>query len=109
MKILNCTPHALNIYNESGVLVNTVEPSGTVARVTVTRKLVGIVYDMPVYKTTYGEIDGLPEYDESKMDFVVVSGLVRSALKDTRPDVYQPGELKRDDDGRVIGCIGLTQ
>lgn len=111
--IVNLTPHALNIYNEDGALVECVAPSGTVARVEVKRErqpdLVrghGLM-ELPVYTTTHGEVEGLPG-DSDLGKIYVVSGMTRAACPG-RVDVYQPGELLRNDDGQVVGCIGLSR
>lgn len=40
MNILNLTPHALDIHDESGQRIATVEPSGQVARIEMKRRKV---------------------------------------------------------------------
>lgn len=105
--ILNLTPHALNIHDEQGNHVLTVPPSGAVARCKVARKKSGSIEGVPLFVTELGEVEGLPD-ENGDCAIVVVSGLVRSALPD-RLDLWQPGELLRNEQGRVIGCIGLSR
>ena len=108
MNIINLTPHTLNIHNEDGELVATVPPSGEVARCEVVRAKKYERGGVPFFATAYGEVVGLPEYEEGDPLVYVVSGMTRAAVSD-RVDVYQPGELLRDDEGQVIGCIGLSR
>ncbi len=106
MKIVNLTPHALHLYNEAGEKVATIPPSGTVARVSVERRRVGEIDGIPVYTARYGRIEGLPR--PRRGTIYVVSGMVKAAVPG-RGDVYQPGELKRDLLGRVVGAVGLVR
>lgn len=106
MNIVNLTPHALNIYDENRNLVLVVEPSGTVARVNVTRKLHRHLEGIPLYSTWYGDLLGLPEAEDNTI--CVVSAMVRAAVPH-RHEVFAPGELLRNEAGQVIGCIGLQQ
>ena len=61
---------------------------------------------MPVYKTEYGDIEGLPP--ESAGTVYLVSRLVLDALQGTRSDVFAPGQAVRDETGKVIGCRGFS-
>jgi hypothetical protein len=100
--IINLTPHTLNL---PGM---TIASSG-VARCATVSVSAGSVEDMgvvvPLYRTTYGEVVGLPGPVEGTL--YVVSALVRSAVPN-RTDVASPGELVRDSSGVVIGCSGLV-
>lgn len=99
-KLINLTPHAITIGNR------TIPPSGTVARVAVTRSPVGDVDGIPAFLPMFGPVQNLPDYDPSVV--WIVSALVRThpAVAD-RDDVASPGALVRDADGNVIGCDGL--
>lgn len=103
--IVNLTPHIINIFDADGRHVIDVPPSGTVARVDTVRTTYGAHEGAPLYRTTYGAVQGLPEPLPGTI--FVTSGLVRAAV--ARDDVWQPGELLRDDAGRPVGCIGLSQ
>jgi hypothetical protein len=116
MKLVNLTPHTVNIFNEDGDEVLAVPPSGLVARIeTIIEKVGTFRSGIPYFQTevtgapylidTEGNIRGFPA--GSKGEIFIVSGLFRSYFD--RPDLYQPGELLRDDDGQVIGCVGLSR
>lgn len=103
--IKNLTPHTLNIHHPTGV--ETVPASGEVARVSVEYREAGVVaWGIPVYKAEYGEVTGLPEPEAGTI--YVVSGMVQSQVPH-RADVYSPGDLVRDAEGRPVGCKGLKQ
>lgn len=53
---------------------------------------------LPIYATNL-------EYEEGI--YLLVSAMVREALP-LRKDLVSPGQLLRDDDGNVIGCLGLV-
>lgn len=102
--ILNLTPHAVTV---AGV---TIQPSGTVARVSSTVKNVGTVTidgtDIPLTETQYGEVENLPEQRHDV--YCVVSSIVAARCKG-RTDVVIPSEPIRDAEGRIIGCKALSR
>ena len=104
MNFVNLTPHALNIVQSDGSFY-TLPPSGQVARVATTRTIVNEIDGIEIYETQFGEVEGLPE--RNSQDILIVSALV--AQRANRADVYSPGELVRDESGKVIGCRGLTR
>jgi hypothetical protein len=109
----NLTPHTLNIHTPDGVIE--CEPSGVVARVTqlswAAPALIswaahaGAEPKIPTVRTSYGEVSGLPEFEQGT--WLVVSGLVAS--QSPRGDVFSPGDLVRDEKGRPCGCKGLRR
>ena len=103
MTIINLTPHKLNIQDLGGDFI-IVEPSGTIARVAVSLEETRVLDPgVQVYSATYGEVENLPEPKPNVN--LVVSGLVAAAAP--RPDVFSPGDLIRDDQGKPVGCRGL--
>jgi len=104
MEFVNLTPHTINIHNESDELVLTVPPSGKVARVAAPRRQFAQIDGVGIYTVAYGEIEGLPAPQEGVR--YITSGLVRTRAD--RSDVFSPGPLLRDEDGRPMGCIGLN-
>ena len=104
MTVINVTPHTINVVGQSGETLAELPPSGNVARVSVTRELVGQVAGLPVYHSRFGAVVGLP--DEIVGTVLVVSAMVRLAVP-LRRDVYSPGELVRGADGQPVGCRGL--
>lgn len=104
--LINLTPHAVSIHDADGNLIVTVEPAGVPARCSTQREQVGEFDDIPLYRTRYGEVTGLPDPEPGTI--LIVSGMVRAAVAH-RTDLWQPGEAVRDAAGQVIGCIGLSQ
>ena len=103
-KIINLTPHVLNIIGADGTTVN-IAPEATPARVKSTQTVTSIINGLEVFTTTYGAVEGLPAPAPGVV--YVVSRMVKSAVP-SRPDVLVPGALVRDTDGRVIGARGLA-
>ena len=105
MKIINLTPHPINLVSNDGRLIDTIEPSGNVARISVQHETVGELCNVPLVKSVYGEIEGLPEPIEGV--WYIVSGMVKSALPE-RKDLVVPAQLVRDDSGNVVGCAAFS-
>lgn len=113
MLIINLTPHAISICDESKNIVRELKPSGKIARMEIIKKLIeeleGILYlgtklGVPVLMEGDKELV-FPEFKPGVI--YVTSSLFR--LNYQRKDIWQPGELIRDDEGKVVGCIGLSQ
>ena len=102
-KIINLTPHSVNIIKEGGEKITI--PSSGIARCTQTTSVVGDINGIPLTTTTFGDVEGLPL--EEKNIFFIVSRLVLSACKD-RHDLLVPNELVRDENGNIIGCRSLA-
>lgn len=110
--MMNLTPHNVDIHGDEGFVI-TVQPSGTLARVAEQRESatpVQIGSDIsglyiPVSRATYGEVTGLPEPDGETI--YIVSAQVAQQCAG-RQDVFYPGPAIRDDQGRQIGCHGLS-
>ena len=108
-EFVNLTPHEVTVYDSAGQnVVLKIPPSGKVARVTTASKIVGYLNGIPVRRTEYGEIQGLPEPREGVI--YIVSTIVLIALREKgmkRDDVIapdtNPDSIIRDKDGRVIG------
>ena len=105
-KLVNLTPHALNLFNATGTTqIITLAPDGRIARVAMKNDLVGEAVGVPLFAGGYGEIEGLPAPEEDTI--FVVSLFVRQAAPD-RKDLASPGELIRDEEGKPIGAKGLS-
>ena len=109
MKFVNLTPHEVVIFDSTGQnIILKIPPSGQIARVSTTSTIVGLVDEIPIRKTIYGDIVGLPE---PRSDTIyIVSTVVLIALKEKgihRNDVVSPDtnpdSAVRDDTGRIIG------
>jgi hypothetical protein len=110
MRIINLTPHALQLMpsGPTGPVV-TIPPSGLVARCATSRVQVGTVtvdgISVPVNQTRFGQVSDLP--DPQPDTIFVVSALVAQAVPG-RQDVFIVDDTVRDDQGRIIGCRALA-
>lgn len=119
MKIVNLTPHNIDIYDadpqSGGSIVETVGTSGLVARIETTVRDKGHCGRVPLFLTVVTGNPVVVDGDGNERKFpgecahtiYVVSGLFRQYFQ--RSDIYQPGRLIRDAEGRIIGCVGLSQ
>lgn len=108
MRIINLTPHVVNVYsNDSEIpfFLESFQSEGT-ARVSVVKARRATLGLIPVFTPKYGKVENLP--DQSDGIFYIVSAMVRQALPD-RYDIFSPGELIRDSSGQPMGCKGLDQ
>jgi hypothetical protein len=104
MQIINLTPHDINVVLPEGI--RTFPKSGAEARATPERLAGPTVDGMPSVTVTLGDVTGLPEPAEGTI--YLVSMVIVDKLPE-REDIFAPGELVRDPDGRVIGCRGLAR
>lgn len=103
MKILNYTPHTVNIILESGEIYNFLSVGN--ARCVQTTVQVGEINNIPITSTEFGEVEGLPQ--EQKGIYYIVSRLILQALPQRR-DLLVPNEVVRDEKGKIIGCKSLA-
>lgn len=108
MNLVNLTPHVITLITEKGEIK--IQPSGTIARVAVTREKIGEVtvsnnIIIPVYKNKFGSVENLP--DPQPDTLYIVSSLVAQAVPD-RKDVVIPDDSVRDSEGRIIGAKALA-
>jgi len=89
---------------EDGEVKAVFPPSGQVARVKPERIKVAEINGIPVYHTSFGVVEGLPEPQPGTI--YIVSTLVLAATKNRNdlvaPDT-SPASAVRDDNGRIIG------
>jgi hypothetical protein len=103
--LVNLTPHSIIFVDDAGNTVLTVEPSGQVARCSVTREKIGDINGIPVNKSRFGKVENLPEPQEGTI--YIVSALTAQAVPE-RKDVYITDDAVRDEQGRIIGCRALA-
>jgi hypothetical protein len=107
--IINLTPHEITIYDQTGQeIVLRIPPSGKVARVSISAQTVGEINGVAVRKTTYGDVQDLP--DPQPDTVYIVSTIVLIALQSkgiTRTDVVSPDtspdSAVRDSQGKILG------
>jgi hypothetical protein len=102
---VNLTPHSITFVDDVGNTVLTVEPSGQIARCSVTREKIGDINGIPVNKSRFGKVENLPEPQEGTI--FIVSALAAQAVPE-RKDVYITDDAVRDEQGRIIGCRALA-
>lgn len=128
-KMVNLTPHTINLIIQYSLEIGQDElgtpkyvreeriyslpPSGIIARCKTDRQIIdsfiledvdGWDITVPVTKTRFGEVEGLPEPKENTI--YIVSSLVAQAVPD-REDVFFPDDIVRDEQGNIIGCRAL--
>lgn len=107
-EVINLTPHAICVETQAGRI--TLQPSGTVARVSSTSEDRGTFAEIPLSETVFGEVEGLPAPTEGVI--FVVSGFVLDRVRDVRPDVFRPDtgpDAIRDEKGRIVAVRRLTR
>ena len=110
VEFINLTPHPIIIYRGEEKIE--IPPSGTIARVEVKQEKVGELDGIPVHKSTFGDVEGLPEPKENTI--YIVSTVVLQALKAkgierkdlVAPDTTPSGAV-RDEEGRIVGVRGF--
>lgn len=102
--IINLTPHSIVIVDDANNIIRTINPSGTIARVSAKTVRSGEFDGIPLTRTEFGEVVDLPEPTEDTV--YVVSSLVASRVPE-RADVLIPNESVRDEKGRIVGCRSL--
>ena len=83
---------------------------GQALRTTASNSPAGKIDGIAIESVTYGEIEGLPEYQEGV--YYIVSGLVAvAAAKIGRTDCLAPGALVRDKNnpGVILGSLFLQK
>jgi|SRR5581483_7760479 len=107
MKLVNCTNHTLAVV---GPMIE-IPVSGHVARVQEQTSLVGALTieneSVPLISKRYGSIEGLPPPQEGVL-YVTSTIVAIAAWEDGRRDVVAPGDLARDRDGNVKGCLNFV-
>jgi len=99
-RVVNLTEHVVYVYQNGRVFLE-IPPSGQVAKCKVEEVEVERLSNVPIVKSQYGEVEGLPE--PRKDVLYIVSFPVANAKKD-RKDLIVPTRLVRDKEGNIIGC-----
>ena len=109
MRIANLTPHEVKIV-DGGNNVVAVFPSDGVARASQHDVLVDEINSIPVVKTEFGEVLGLPEPAEDTV-FIVSRITVEAACAQglSTDDLLITSGAVRDDQGRIVGCRALAR
>lgn len=105
-KIINLTSASISIafHTEFGAELKTIPASGQVAKVSTKEEFVGYIDGVPVTKTVFGEIEGLPEPEEGVM--YLISSMVAQYCQG-RDDILVPNGPVYDGSGNIVGCGSL--
>ena len=98
-EVINLTPHAINVVGHGEI-----PATGLVPRVAMQTRPVGLIGGLPISKTEYGRVEGLPEPIDGV--YFIVSQMLIAACPD-RADLFYPAELVRDGSGNITGCKSL--
>lgn len=115
IEIINLTPHKIMLLNEKYDLLQVIESSG-VARATEKKEVVSELGGVKLYKTTFEDVQGLPEPSENIV--YVVSRIILDACKD-RTDLVTTSQIVRKDaegnysnhpfaKGDIVGCQAFS-
>ena len=104
VKVINLTPHKVIVLNEERKVVKEFLPSGNVPRATTIDKCIGEIDGIPIYESKLGEVKDLPPKREGRL--LIVSNVIKSLFPE-RKDLLVPHHLVRDDEGKIIGCMGF--
>ena len=103
--IKNCTPHKVSVYADTDTILEF--PScGIVPRCEQHEELIGKIDNIQITKQIFGDVTDLPEQEDGVC--LIVSRLVATACPN-RSDLLVPGPLIRDEEGKVVGCNGLSK
>ena len=105
-ELVNLTPHDIVVVvdNDDEVEMVRIPPSGTVARVRAEQKKVSEVNGIPVVRTEFNEITGLPE-PRKDVIYIASTLVAQAANKQGRLDVVSPDtgpSAIRDEHGNIL-------
>lgn len=104
--IINLTPSAVTFYAQDGKTILNTIPSSGVARAEQTRESLGDINGIPVCKTSYGKVEGLPAPQENTIYIVSV---LTAQVASGRDDLYIVDDLVHDPSGQILGCKALAR
>lgn len=106
VKFANLTPHDVNLVLPDETIF-TIPASGVVARVGCHLEQIWVLGNIPIVKTVFDTV--VTDLPEPQVGVIyLTSTLVAQAVPD-RADVLVPADLRRDAEGRIIGCGALQR
>lgn len=105
-KIVNKTSHPITILDEENEVITRFgpAPAGMQARLKSITTKIAEIDGIPISKTKYGILEGIPEPQEDV--YYIVSQLVKNHLPN-RHDLLVPAEVVRNERGHIVGCRSL--
>lgn len=104
MNIRNHTPHEITLVLPDGQTL-VLPPVAPCPRVGEHKEPLAVWASVPVVRVRPGAVCGLPPQEPDTL--LIVSRMVADAARD-RSDLVSPGDLVRDDKGRIVGCRTLV-
>jgi hypothetical protein len=109
MDVINLTPHNFTLCSDAGEVIRVIPPTTPAARVSSASQVIGSIDGIPVTKTAFGAVEGLPDPQEGVC--YIVSLLVQQRVSH-RSDVYRPdtgpSSVVRDAAGIIVGVKALA-
>lgn len=100
MKVINLTPHDVNICDENGRITKTYRASGMVARADNNYEIIDDVNGVPLLTRAGNNVIDLPRPKEGVM--YIVSNIILDYCHDRKDLIAPAWQVKYD--GRVVGC-----
>lgn len=99
MKVINLTPHDVNLMDKDFNIVEVIKSSGS-ARATEKKELIGELLGAPIYETKFEDVVGLPDVEPGTI--YIVSRIIVEACKKTRIDLVTTSNIvRRDENGNL--------
>lgn len=105
MKIINLTPHVVNIVDSEGNIQYSYSSSKKPARVDTDYAVVPFNEGPTIIKTTFTETINLPK--EKDNVWYIVSSLVKQNEPE-RNDLLVPSHIVKNSNNKVLGCLFLS-
>lgn len=103
--IKNLTSHVINVFVEGEERL-ILSPSGVIPRCSQREEVIGDINGIPVTRQTFGEVVDLPAPEDGT--WLIVSRLIAASCPE-RTDLLCPGPMVRGENGRPVGCNGLSK
>lgn len=103
--IINLTPHIINVRLADGSEL-AFEPTAPAARVATTSEVVGEVDGIPIRRTSYGQVENLPEEKEGTVYIVSLVVLQASGRRDLVAPDSGPSAIREG--GQVKAVTGFV-
>lgn len=107
--LVNLTPHAVHIADESGAIIRVIPPTAPAARVASESVASDPADGVPVFRTVFGAVEHLPWPDGATI--YIVSQFVMQACPG-RVDLVRPDTgptCVRDAEGKIVAVRALTR
>ena len=114
MRIINCTPHEVNVVIDGNTTINYEPDKNHQIRVSCKSVKVAKYNNIPIRSNYYGDVENMPSKEELKDTLFIVSKITYEAIKLKYEDevvehFMVPAGSVRDTGGKLIGYTGFAQ